>query len=138
MPQPTDVTRLAGCRVLVVDDNVDAADSVALMLQALGADALAAYDGSSAIELARTKRPQVVLLDIGMPGMDGHETAAHIRAHPVEPGGDRVRLIALTGWAQPEDRHRSERAGFDMHLVKPVELDALIEALVTCGAIPPA
>ncbi|MEO7192164.1 MAG: response regulator [Vicinamibacterales bacterium] len=121
--------RLTGCRVLVVDDHVDAADSLGLMLELLGAEVSVAYDGRSAVEAARTLSPRVVLLDIGMPGMDGYETARLIR----EQAGDQpIQFMALTGWGQQEDIDRSVAAGFDMHLVKPVSLDALTAALDRC------
>jgi CheY-like chemotaxis protein len=109
-------------RVLVVDDNHDAADSLGTLLKFLGADARVAYDGPSALDAMRTYRPAIVLLDIGMPGMDGHEVAARVRQ---DPDLKDVLLIALTGWGQEEDRRRSRAAGFDHHLVKPVDADAL-------------
>ena len=103
-------------RILVVDDNVDAADSLAILLQAQGHDTSVAYDGIEALELAEAYRPDVVFLDIGMPRMNGHEVAAALRKMP---GFERTMLIALTGWGSPEDRARSQDAGFDHHLTKP-------------------
>jgi CheY-like chemotaxis protein len=120
---------LAGRRLLVVDDNVDAADSLGLMLQLMGAQVGVAYDGPTAIEMAVREQPEVVLLDIGMPGMDGLETARRLRAHG-EVRTD-VRLVALTGWGHHEDQERSRSAGFDLHLVKPVDMNALSRALAT-------
>jgi PAS domain S-box-containing protein len=109
-------------RVLVVDDNHDAAESMGILLKLLGADVHVAYSGHDALEALATYRPAVVLLDIGMPGMDGHEVARRIRQQPEFRD---VTLIALTGWGQDEDRRRSHTAGFDYHLVKPADVNAL-------------
>lgn len=109
-------------RVLVVDDNRDGADSLVMLLKFLGADAHAVYDASSVLKALRIYRPVVVFLDIGMAGMDGHEVARLIRQTPEFRG---VLLIAMTGWGQEEDRRRSKESGFDYHLVKPVNADAL-------------
>jgi signal transduction histidine kinase/ActR/RegA family two-component response regulator len=109
-------------RVLVVDDNRDAADSLRVLLELLGAEVRVAYDGLAAIEAVSADQPEVVLLDIGMPGMDGYEVARHIRQRPAWQD---VTLIALTGWGQEKDRRNSEAAGFDHHLIKPVDIDAL-------------
>jgi signal transduction histidine kinase len=113
---------LCPLRVLVVDDNRDAADSLGILLSFLGVDAHVVYDGPSALQALRTYRPAVILLDIGMPGMNGHEVARRVRQAPDFRG---VVLIALTGWGQEEDRRRSRAAGFDHHLVKPVDAGAL-------------
>jgi signal transduction histidine kinase len=108
-------------RILVADDNNDAAGSLALRLELAGHEVRTAQDGLEALAVARTFEPQVVLLDLGMPAMDGYETARHMRRLA---WGKRVRLIALTGWGQQQDRIRTAEAGFDIHLVKPVsELD---------------
>jgi len=115
-------------RILVVDDNRDAADSLGMLLKFLGADVCTANDGPAALEAFRTYRPSVVLLDIGLPEMDGYEVARRTRQQP--EGGD-VTLIALTGWGQEEDRRRSKEAGIDHHLVKPVDLNALEKLLAT-------
>lgn len=109
-------------QVLVVDDNRDAAESLAMLLRLMGADVRVAFGGPAAIKMLATFHPSAVLLDIGMPGMDGYEVARLIRA---EPGLDDVLLIALTGWGQEEDRRRSEKAGFDHHLIKPADVGAL-------------
>ncbi len=109
-------------RVLVVDDNRDAADSLGMLLKFLGADAYVVYDGSAALEALRIYRPTTVFLDIGMPGLDGYEIARHVRQAP--ECGD-VMLIAMTGWGQEEDRRRSKEAGFDHHLIKPANADTL-------------
>jgi CheY-like chemotaxis protein len=109
-------------RVLVVDDNKDAADSLTLLLGISGHEARAAYAGPQALALARELSPDVILLDLGMPGMDGYEVAREIRREPALRG---ITLIALTGWGQEEDRKRSAEAGFDRHMTKPVALDAV-------------
>jgi CheY-like chemotaxis protein len=113
-------------RVLIVDDNVDAADSLRLMLEIRGHDARAAYDGPSALEELSKFDAEIVLLDLGMPHMDGLEVARRIRALPLAAA---PRLIALTGWGQPEDKLRTSEAGFDAHLTKPVDLIALAELI---------
>ncbi len=109
-------------RVLVVDDNRDAAMSLAMMLKLMGNDAKTAHDGFEALEVAAVFRPDLILLDIGMPRLNGHETAKRIREQPWDK---RVVLVALTGWGQEEDRRMSDEAGFDAHLVKPIEPSAL-------------
>jgi PAS domain S-box-containing protein len=116
----------AKLRVMVVDDNRDAADTLALMLALEGYDVRTAYAGRDAINLAATYRPDVALLDIGMPGMSGYEVADAIRQ---APWGNDIRLVALTGWGQEGDRRRAARAGFDHHLTKPVDTGRLSEFL---------
>ena len=113
---------LAGQRILVVDDNQDAADTLAMLLDADGAQARAVYDGPSALAALPVLRPHTVLLDLGMPDMDGLEVARRIRADPTQAG---VRIVALTGWGQESDRERTRGAGFDFHLTKPVDLEVL-------------
>jgi len=132
-PRGTDPPPSGLCprRVLVVDDNRDGANSLGLLLKYLGADAHIVYDGPSALEAIRTYRPAIVFLDIGMPGMDGHEVARRVRQ---EPELAAVVLVALTGWGQEEDRHRSREAGFDHHLVKPVDADALQALLASLAS----
>jgi two-component system CheB/CheR fusion protein len=115
-------TPLAGQRILVVDDNQDAADTLAMLLEADGAQARAVYDGPAALAALPDLRPDVVLLDLGMPDMDGFEVARRIRADRDWTG---VRIVALTGWGQESDRERTRGAGFDFHLTKPVDLDML-------------
>ncbi|HEX7987145.1 MAG TPA: ATP-binding protein [Duganella sp.] len=111
-----------GTRVLVVDDNQDAADSLADLLGALGYSASVAYDPAQALAEAGKAMPQVAILDIGLPGMDGFELAAHLRRLP---RGDAVKLIALSGYGQENDKHRSREAGFAAHLVKPINIAEL-------------
>jgi signal transduction histidine kinase len=114
----------AGRRVLVVDDNSDAADTLEALLTMEGFEVSVAYDGAQALEQARSQAPDVVLMDIGMPRMDGYEAARMIRA-----AGRPVRLIALTGWGQALDRAKAQQAGFDHHFVKPVDLPTIIGVL---------
>jgi PAS domain S-box-containing protein len=113
-------------RILVVDDNPDAADSLKSLLELVGHEACAAYEGPGAIELARSFRPSLVLLDIGLPGMDGYEVAERLRR---ELADGAPRIVAMTGYGHDADRERSHRAGFAAHLVKPVSLDALQDLL---------
>ena len=112
-------------RILVVDDNVDAAESMLLFLQQAGHEVRTAHDGLAAVAEAEAFRPNVILLDIGLPKMHGHEVAQRIRK---ERGNDVV-VIALTGWGQEEDRRRSREAGVDYHLTKPVNFDELNKLL---------
>jgi CheY-like chemotaxis protein len=109
------------CRVLVVDDNADAALSLAMLLRILGQDVRTAPDGHAALATAQEFPPDVAFLDIGMPGMSGYDLARAFRAK----WGTTVRLVALTGWGQDDDRRRSHDAGFDEHLTKPADLAAL-------------
>src|SRR5690606_39169533 len=116
-------------RVLVVDDNHDAADSLGELLRDLGAVTRVVYDGGSALEEVQRFQPAVVLLDLGMPGMDGYEVGRRIRA--VTATG--VRLVALTGWGQEDDRRRSREAGFDAHLVKPTPVSTLRDVIASAA-----
>lgn len=109
-------------RVLVVDDNRGGAELVSMLLDLSGHATAIAYDGPSAIEAARGFDPEVIFLDIGMPGMSGYEVAQKLRG---EPRFKRTVLVALTGWGAQEDRRRSREAGFDFHLTKPVEASAV-------------
>ena len=115
-------------RVLVVDDNVDAAEGLRLLLTLLGMDVRAAHDGASGLVAAAEFRPDLVLLDIGMPDMDGYELARRLRA---AHGAQCPTLVVVSGWGQPEDRQRSLDAGIDAHLVKPVGLEQLQEVLAS-------
>jgi CheY-like chemotaxis protein len=133
-PEAQPPTMAESRRVLVVDDNRDAADSLAMLLKLSGVDVHVAYDGSSALDSMRICRPSVVFLDLGMPGLDGYEVARQIRADQQFAG---VVLIALTGWGQAGDRQSSKAAGFDHHLVKPVDfspLQALLESIPPPGS----
>lgn len=129
--------RSAAFRILIVDDNRDAADSMAMLLNRLGNQVCTAYDGAEALLAFPAFQPDVVLLDLGMPGMSGYEVARKIRAMP---GGKRVLMIALTGFSSRADRRLSRDAGIDHHSVKPVDaiiLQRLIEIQVgtQCRAV---
>ena len=113
-------------RVLIIDDNRDSAEMLEKLLTVIGHDASVAFTGASGIDAALREKPQVVLLDIGLPDMSGYEVARRLRA---EPSLGQVTLIALTGWGQPEDRARAMEAGFDHHLTKPADPDALAALL---------
>ncbi len=113
-------------RILVADDNVDAASSMALMLTIMGNEVRTAHDGAEAVEAAAAFRPDLILLDIGMPKLNGFDACRRIRK---QPGGENVVIIALTGWGQDEDKRRSQEAGFNGHLVKPVEPAAVDQLL---------
>jgi signal transduction histidine kinase/ActR/RegA family two-component response regulator len=126
---------LAGQRVLVVDDNRDAADSLGMLLGLFDADVHVVYGGAEALEAYASLLPSILLVDIGMPGMDGHEVARRIRQ---QSNSRDVTLIALTGWGQPEDVRRSRLAGFDGHLIKPADFDVLENLLTTLQARPRA
>ncbi len=120
LPAPAPVQRR---RVLVVDDNVDAAQSLRMLLELEGHEVRLAHDGLAALEAARAFAPAVVLLDIGLPGLDGYEVARRLRAAPETRA---CRLIAITGYGQSDDHARSEAAGFDRHLIKPVEPERVL------------
>jgi CheY-like chemotaxis protein len=114
-------------RILVVDDNHDSALSLAMMLSIMGHDTRTAHDGESAVTTAEDFLPEVVLLDIGLPKLNGYEVAQRIRE---TPWGKSMFLIAVTGWGQEEDRQRSSEVGLNVHMVKPVE-PAALERLLT-------
>jgi len=113
-------------RILVIDDNQDSADSSAMVLELMGHTTERAYSGTEGLEVAGRFRPDVVLLDIGLPGMSGYEVATHLREAPW--GKDAI-LIAVTGWGQEDDRRRSREAGFNHHLVKPIDIVELVALL---------
>ena len=113
-------------RILIVDDSRDGGESLAMLLRVLGAEVSLAHSGRAALDCMNSFRPDVVLLDIGMPGMDGYEVARRIRANP---NNRHISLIALTGWGQDDDRQRSTAAGFNHHLVKPADIDQLRQLL---------
>ena len=115
--------------VLVVDDNSDNAESLAEVIRMMGAHVLVARDGVEALAVAKRQAPGLVLLDIGLPGMDGYETARRLRSQSTAP----MRLVALTGYGSPEDHERSRAAGFDAHYVKPIapeSIDKLLASMV--------
>jgi CheY-like chemotaxis protein len=115
-------------RVLVVDDNVDAADSLATVLELRGHEVYCVYDGLQAVEKTLERAPEVILMDIGMPYVDGLETARRIRQLSL---AQQPLIVATTAWSSPGDRMAAEAAGFDVHLVKPVELEVLYRLLQT-------
>jgi CheY-like chemotaxis protein len=118
-------------RVLVVDDNVETARGLARLLKLLGHDVRTAHDGPSAIEAAHGHQPDFVLLDIGLPGMDGYEVAQYLRR---DDSNREATIIAISGYGQDSDRRRSREAGFDHHLVKPIDHDALLTLLTRADA----
>ncbi|HEX8883206.1 MAG TPA: ATP-binding protein, partial [Noviherbaspirillum sp.] len=122
---PSVVQPLAG-RILVVDDNRDAVDALAMMLRLNGSDVEVAYDGPSGLATAQSFRPDAIVLDIGLPGMDGYEVARRLRMRPET--AEKL-IVAVTGYGQKEDRERAHAAGFDHHLVKPIESETLIRLL---------
>ena len=120
-----------GFRILVVDDNHDSALSLAMMLSIMGHETRTAHDGESAVETAESFLPEVILLDIGLPKLNGYEVAQRIRENA---WGASMFLIAVTGWGQEEDRQRSSEVGLNVHMVKPVEpaaLEKLLAGLAT-------
>ena len=134
-PRPMSAHRHAhvsvSCRVLIADDNHDAAVSLSMLLQAMGHDTRVVHDGIEALEEAESFRPDIVLLDIGMPRLDGYETARRMASRPWAAD---TQIVAVTGWGQETDRQRAKEAGFHRHLVKPVDLDALREVIAeSCG-----
>src|SRR6185312_3261592 len=124
MPGAADLTDptlpLPRQRILVVDDNKDAANSLAMLLNLRGHDAFVAYDGLEALEKTQRLAPDIILMDLGMPRLDGVEAAKRLRAIP---GGEKLKIMALTGWGAAQDRARTRAAGFDLHIVKPVDTD---------------
>lgn len=130
-PSEEPAVRRSTLRILVVDDNRDGADSLAMMLRLSGNDARTAYDGQQGIELAGSYRPDVALFDIGLPKLNGYEACRRIRE---QPWGDGIVMVAVTGWGQDEDRRRSHDAGFDHHMVKPVDPTALMKFLTERNA----
>jgi CheY-like chemotaxis protein/two-component sensor histidine kinase len=127
-PAEVEFTDQPGLKVLIADDNVDAAETMSALMSMLGHDCCVAYDGVQALNTARAMRPDVVFLDIGMPRLNGYETAAAIRnTHGIE----KTVLIALTGWGGADERAKSRAAGFDHHVTKPVNLDMLTTILAS-------
>jgi CheY-like chemotaxis protein len=117
-------------RIVIADDNQDVADGLKVLLELDGHIVHATQDGQGAIDLARRLQPDFLLLDIGMPKLNGYDVARYLRA---QPWGRDIRLVAITGWGQPEDRSRAIKAGFDYHLTKPVPLEDLADILHAKG-----
>ena len=128
VPPPIEKVSSAKRRILVVDDNRDAAITLAMLLKVTGNETKTAHDGLEAVEAAEAFRPDVILLDIGLPKLNGYDAARRIRE---QPWGRGLVLIALTGWGQDEDRRRSSEAGFNHHLVKPVDHSVLVKLINT-------
>ena len=112
-------------RVLVVDDNADAADSLAMLLQVRGDEVRVAYDGEEALFAEQEFKPDILLLDIGMPKLSGYDVARRVR----DSRGPGVLIVAITGWGQEDDRARAREAGFDHHFTKPVDYAALLAVI---------
>jgi len=123
---PTDSGVTSSLRILVIDDNRDSADCLAMLLDALGHKTATVYDGERALATVDSFSPDVILLDIGLPGMSGYEICRQLRNRP---GGEDLVILAQTGWGQDEDRRRTKEAGFDHHLVKPVDPADLLARL---------
>jgi CheY-like chemotaxis protein len=129
-------TEITGHRILVIDDNADAASSLAMLLKLTGNETHIAHDGLEAVNAAEKFLPNVVLLDIGLPGLNGLEVCRRIRE---QPWGKHMAIVALTGWGQSDDHRKSKEAGFDHHMVKPVDCAALMRLLAQSprrGVIP--
>ena len=116
----------AARKILIIDDNRDAADLLRELVSIHGHEAVVAYDGQQGLAAAESVQPEVAFVDLGMPGMDGYELARRLRQNP---GGDAIQLIAMTGWGQPADRERVRAAGFNHHLLKPMDLAELVALL---------
>jgi CheY-like chemotaxis protein len=130
---PQQARPMGRLRVLVVDDNVDVADSLARLLRLMGSEVHTAHDGLEGVEAAAAYRPDLILLDIGMPRLNGYDACRRIRA---QPWGKGILIVAVTGWGQDEDKRHSQEAGFDRHLVKPVRpvvLEKLLAELRTAA-----
>ena len=125
--EPIEISSLS-CRILIVDDNFDSAESLALLFQTMGSKTCLAHDGQEALVAIEKYTPEVILLDIGLPKLNGHEVCRRVRS---QPWGKDIIIIALTGWSQEQDRRLSEDAGFDGHVVKPVAYDHLLELLAS-------
>ena len=117
---------IKGRRILVIDDNHDAAQILGMVLEMSGHEVHLAYDGEQAVAMARDLLPEIALVDIGLPKLNGYGVAEHIRA---EPWGEKMVLIALTGWGHEDDKRRAIAAGFNFHLTKPVDPDQ-VDALI--------
>jgi CheY-like chemotaxis protein len=131
MPVTDEQQLPTGLRVLVVDDNVDAAESLCILLEMLGHETAMAFDGPTGLTVAEQFRPRVAILDIGLPRLNGYDLARHLKAGPDAP---RL-MVAVSGYGQAEDRRKSQEAGFDHHLTKPVEL-AVLQAVLDGATAP--
>ncbi len=120
---------MPGQTILLVEDHADAREALQVLLELEGYAVVTAAEGLAALDIARTRHPDIALIDIGLPGLDGYEVARRLRA----AGGPRPILVALTGYSQPEDRRDAAAAGFDAHLVKPVDPADLARLLTTLG-----
>jgi PAS domain S-box-containing protein len=127
-PQPPAASRR---RILIADDNDDALQTLSWLLESQGHEVYTARDGLEAVETAAEVRPEIVILDIGMPNLDGYGAARRIRA---QPWGRPMKLVAQTGWGQPSDKQRAKQAGFDLHLTKPIDVDRLVAVLAEVGS----
>jgi CheY-like chemotaxis protein len=125
---PAELAEIAARRVLIADDNVDAAESMAILVELMGSEPKVVHNGLDALAEAERFRPDLVILDIGMPGLNGYEACERIRQMPWGRG---MVVVALTGWGQGRDRQRAHEAGFDGHLVKPVDPDAIKSLIAT-------
>jgi CheY-like chemotaxis protein len=114
--------------VLLIEDNVDITDFIRMQLEIWGHEVFVAHDGPSGLEAALRLRPEIALLDVGLPGMDGYELAQRLRR---DPAGTEIHLVAMTGYGRPEDRARALASGFDAHLVKPVDPRRLQDLLAS-------
>jgi CheY-like chemotaxis protein len=126
MPAPAGVGVSTRLTILLVDDNQDSTRALGMLLEHFGHEVVTAHDGAEALRKADEVRPDVGLLDLGLPVLDGYQVAQALRERP---GGERLLLVAISGYGQPNDRARSKAAGFDHHLVKPVDCGALLELL---------
>jgi len=129
VPDPDVPPLISGRRVVVADDNKDAADALAMLLELSGHEVRVAHGGRAALSMAQTFRPDVAILDIGMPDLNGYDVASQLRR---EPWGGAIVLIALTGWGRDGDRQRAAAAGFDQHMTKPVNPEKLEAYLAQC------
>jgi CheY-like chemotaxis protein len=130
-PAPAPARADGGLRILVADDNRDAAETMGLLLEMMGHEVRRVHDGAAAVEAAAEFQPQLVLMDIGMPGLNGYEACRRVRA---QSGGKLPTLVAVTGWGQQHDVQTAREAGFDHHLVKPVDMETLMRVVEDCVA----
>lgn len=130
---PTPPPRSAARRILIADDNDDALQTLSWLLESHGHEVHTARDGLEAVEAAAAVRPEIVILDIGMPNLDGYGAAERIRG---QPWGRPMKLVAQTGWGQPSDKQRAKQAGFDLHLTKPIDVDRLVAVIAEVSEMP--